>query len=124
MNPISISLDVTASLPDEITGGHCITIAAWLFFPNDLRKLGEKPVVMTLLSGGSYDRRYFHLEIPGHSDYSVAEHLAALGNIVLVADHLGVGDSSKAADQKQATRQIVALACHAAMTQCYQRLRG
>ncbi len=124
MGPISLAFDVSAALPAEITGGQCIEIAAWLFFPDDLTKLGARPVVMTLLSGGSYDRRYFHLEIPGHSDYSAAEHLAALGNIVLVADHLGVGASSKAADQKKATRQIVALACHAAMTQCYERLRA
>lgn len=123
MGPISISFDVTDALPPEVSAGNRISIAAWLFLPDDLHKLGAKPVVMTLLSGGSYDKRYFHCEIPGHAGYSAAEHLAALGNIVLVPDHLGVGDSSKAVDQKQASRQIVALAGHAAMKQCYQRLR-
>lgn len=78
---------------------------------------------MTLLNGGSYDKRYYHVLVPGHSGYSAAEHLAELGNIVLVPDHLGMGDSSRAADQKQATRQVVALANHAAVTQFYERLR-
>jgi hypothetical protein len=27
--------------------------------------LGDKPVTMALLNGGSYDKRYFHVEIPG-----------------------------------------------------------
>jgi pimeloyl-ACP methyl ester carboxylesterase len=116
-------LDVTDALPMEITAGQRISISAWLFFPDNLQQLGSRPVVMTLLSGGSYDKRYFHLEIPGHRGYSAAEHLASLGNIVLILDHLGVGESSRAANQKQATRQKVALANHAAVTEFYERLR-
>jgi len=123
MGPISLSFDVTEALPAKISGGRRIAIAAWLFFPDDPGRLGARPVVMTLLSGGSYDKRYFHCEIPGRAGYSAAEHLAALGNIVLLPDHLGVGDSSRAVDQKKATRRIVALANHAAVTQFYERLR-
>jgi pimeloyl-ACP methyl ester carboxylesterase len=52
----------------------------------------------------------------------MAQHLAELGNIVLLADHLGVGESSKAPDQKKATRQICAQAMHAAVTQFHDRL--
>jgi pimeloyl-ACP methyl ester carboxylesterase len=77
---------------------------------------------MTLLAGGSYDKRYHHAVIPGHPGYSAAEHLAALGNIVLLTDHLGVGESARLPDQKKATRQVVALANHAAATEFYRRL--
>lgn len=122
MGPIPLSFDVSDALPAEVTQGQRLAISAWLFFPDDLTKLGERPVTMTLLSGGSYDKRYHHAVVPGHSGYSAAEHLSNLGNIVLLADHLGMGDSSKAPDQKRATRQICALAMHTAVTQFYERL--
>lgn len=124
MGAISLSFDVTDALPAEITGDRRISIAAWLFLPDDLAKLGTKPVVMTLLNGGSYDKRYYHIQLPGHSGYSAAEYLAGLGNIVLVPDHLGMGESSRAADQKKATRQIVALANHTAVTRFCERLQN
>ncbi len=124
MGPISISFDVTAALPVDITGGKCIQIAAWLFFPDDIHKLGDRPVAMVLLNGGSYDKRYFHVEIPGHPGYSAAQHLANLGNIVLVPDHLGMGESTRVPDQKKATRFIVAQANHAAVTQFCTRLQA
>jgi pimeloyl-ACP methyl ester carboxylesterase len=77
---------------------------------------------MVLTAGGSYDKRYHHAVIPGHPGYSAAEHLAGLGNIVLLTDHLGVGQSSRLPDQKKATRQVVALANHEAATQFYDGL--
>jgi pimeloyl-ACP methyl ester carboxylesterase len=123
MGPIPLSFDVTDDLPPEATAGRRISIAAWLFLPDDLSKLGPEPVTLTLLNGGSYDKRYFHIQIPGREGYSAAEHLAALGNIVLVPDHLGVGESTRLPEQKRATRQIVALANHAAVTRFYERLR-
>jgi hypothetical protein len=122
VGPITIDFDVTGALPAEVSQGHRLVISAWLFFPDDLSTLGARPVTMTMLAGGSYDKRYHHALIPGHSGYSAAEHLAGLGNIVLLADHLGVGASSKAPDQKRATRAIVALANHAAVTQFHERL--
>ena len=117
-----MSFDVTADLPGEVTQGKSIAISGWLFFPDDLSLLGERPVTITLLAGGSYDKRYHHAVIPGHSGYSAAEHLAARGNIVLLTDHLGVGESARVPDQKKATRHIVALANHAAVTQFHARL--
>jgi pimeloyl-ACP methyl ester carboxylesterase len=38
------------------------------------------------------------MQIPGHPGYSFVKHLTAKGFIVLAADHLGVGASSKPAD--------------------------
>ena len=122
MGPLPLSFDVTDALPADISQGARLVISAWLFFPDDLSKLGGRPVTMTLLAGGSYDKRYHHAVIPGRPGYSAAEHLAALGNIVLLADHLGVGESSKAPDQKKATRHVVARANHAAVTQFHERL--
>jgi pimeloyl-ACP methyl ester carboxylesterase len=122
MGPIELSFDVTEALGPELIQDSRIAISGWLFFPDDPAKLGERPVTMTLLAGGSYDKRYHHAVISGHPGYSAAEHLAALGNIVLLTDHLGVGDSSKLPDQKKATPQVVARANHAALTQFYGRL--
>lgn len=124
MGPIELSFDVTDALPADVTGGQRLAISAWLFFPDDLARLGKRPVTMTLLAGGSYDKRYHHAVVPGRSGYSAAEHLAALGNIVLLADHLGVGGSSRAPVQKQATRHVCAQAMHAAVTQFHARLAG
>jgi len=122
VGPIPLSFDVTAALGLDLTGGDTIAISAWLFFPDDPAQLGDRPVTMTLLAGGSYDKRYHHAVIPGHPGYSAAEHLAALGNIVLLADHLGVGESSKLPVQKQATKEVCARAMHAAVTQFQERL--
>jgi pimeloyl-ACP methyl ester carboxylesterase len=124
MGPFSLSFDVTDALPAAVTQGKRIVIAAWLFFPDDLRKLDTRPVTMVLLNGGSYDKRYFHVEVPGRAGYSAAQHLAALGNIVLVPDHLGMGESTRVPDQKKATRYVVACANHAATTQFYARLQS
>lgn len=122
MGPIPLSIDVTDALPAEVTQGERLAISAWVFFPDDLSSLGERPVTMTLLAGGSYDKRYHHAQVPGLSGYSAAEHLAALGNVVLLADHLGVGESAKAPDQRKATRQVCAAAMHAAVTRLHERL--
>jgi len=48
--------------------------------------------------GGSYGRAYWDMQIPGHPGYSFAQHMTAKGYLVLAADHLGVGASSKPAD--------------------------
>lgn len=122
MGPIELEFDITADLPAEVTEGRQILISAWLFFPDDLSLLGEGPVTMALTAGGSYDKRYHHVEIPGYPGYSAAKHLAGLGNIVVLTDHLGVGASTRVPDQKQATRYVVAQANHGALTQFYARL--
>lgn len=120
--PIPLSFDVTDALPAAATEGRRIAIDCWLFFPADLGLLGDRPAAITLGSGGSYDKRYHHAVIEGRAGYSAAEHLASLGNIVLLHDHLGVGGSSRLPQQRNAIRQIVALANHAATAQFYEKL--
>ena len=120
--PIPLRFDVTAALPADAADGQTIVISGWLFYPRDIKLLGEKSVSMTLTAGGSYDKRYHHAVIPGHPGYSAAEHLAARGNIVLLTDHLGVGESSRLPQQCKATRHIAALANHAATGQFHDGL--
>src|SRR5262249_22318448 len=98
--PIPLSFDVTEALPTEAAEGSRVIISGWLFLPDII---DERPVTMTLLAGGSYDKRYHHVEIAGHPGYSAAEHLAAQGMIVLLNDHLGVGESSRLPTQAKAT---------------------
>ena len=119
--PIAIDFDVTDALPAEAIDGAKVTISGWAFLPGKTAH-PAKPVAIVLIAGGSYDKRYHHVQVPGRDGYSAAEHLAALGNVVLLTDHLGVGQSSRLPDQKKATRQIVALANHAAVAQFRQKL--
>lgn len=120
--PIVIDFDVTESLPEDATAGKKITLSGWAFFSTAAISPGNHPVAMTLLSGGSYDKRYHHAVIPGHSGYSAAEHLAAKGTVVLLLDHLGVGGSARLPQQSKANRHICALAAHAAVSQFHDRL--
>ncbi len=121
MGYIPIKIDVTSALPADVSESATILIAAWVF-PTDAVKSPSRPSVIALLNGGSYDKRYFHFEVPGHTGYSAAEALAERGHTVVLLDHLGISDSSRLPTQKKGTRQIAALANHAAMTEIFARL--
>src|SRR4051812_34462338 len=82
-------LDVTAALPFD----ESISLAATVHPP-----AGEPRAVLICWPGGSYARAYWDMQIPGHPGYSFAEHMSAQGFLVVAADHLGVGASSKPAD--------------------------
>lgn len=123
LGPIDLEFDVTGGLPAAVTGGQRTIVAGWLFLPDEFMRLGKRPMTMTLLSGGSYDKRYYHVEITGRYGYSAAEYLASRGDIVLILDHLGMGCSTRVPNQRKATRHVVALAAHLATTQFYDRLR-
>ena len=116
---IDLRLDVSDALPKAVTSGEPLHIAAWVFVPEAVPVV---PTVVTLFSGGTYDRRYFHFDVPGRSDYSMAEYLRSRGHIVVLPDLLGVGASDRAKVQMQATRAVAAAASHAAVEQIYERL--
>jgi alpha-beta hydrolase superfamily lysophospholipase len=84
--PAELSFNVDACI-----GGTTATQAAWLFAPADP---GRAKAVLVCLAGGSYDKHYWHLEVPGQPRYSFAEHMQALGYVVVAVDHLAVGDST------------------------------
>ena len=118
------ALDVTDALPAEVTQGSRVSIAAWMFAPPTLTRIDGKPAVIALLNGGTYDKRYFHFEVPGEKGYSCAEALRDQGFIVVLLDHLGVGESSRVPSERSATRQVAALANHVAVEEIYARLRA
>lgn len=118
---IETRIDVTDALPADVSDGARIEIAAWIF-PPDRARAPDVPTTIALLNGGGYDKRYHHFQVPGRSGYSAAEALAARGHMVILPDHLGVGDSSRLPVQKKATRRVAALANHAAVTEIYRRL--
>jgi pimeloyl-ACP methyl ester carboxylesterase len=90
--PAELMLDVSASLPFD----ESICVAASVHLP-DLAA-GAPRAMLVCWPGGSYSRAYWDMHIPQHSGYSFADHLTAQGYLVVAADHLGVGASSKPAD--------------------------
>ena len=98
-DPLDLRIDVAAALPAEVTGGEPLHVAAWVFLPD---RVPDGPSVITLLNGGTYDRRYFHFAVPGRTDYSLAEYLRSRGHIVILPDHLGiVASKTERAQQHQ-----------------------
>lgn len=67
---------------DAAVGGQVATQVAWLL------------AVLVCLAGGSYDKHYWHLTVPGHPGYSFAEHMSARGYVVVAVDHLATGGST------------------------------
>ncbi|MDE2570865.1 MAG: alpha/beta fold hydrolase [Sphingomonadales bacterium] len=119
-NPVDFRVDVSGALPDGITEGKALHIGASVYLPD---RLPSFPTVITLLNGGTYDRRYFDFDVPGRSDYSCARYLSSRGHIVVLPDHLGIGGSDRAVDQMKVTREVAAAANHAAVEGLYRRLR-
>jgi pimeloyl-ACP methyl ester carboxylesterase len=54
----------------------------------------DRPVLVCL-PGGTYNHRYYDLEVPGRTGYSFARHAAERGFPVAAFDMLGTGDSSQ-----------------------------
>src|SRR5688572_24097461 len=74
-------------LPDDRT----LTIAATVYPPPEIRA-ADPATVLVCWPGGSYDRSYWDI---GRTGYSAAKYWARRGFIVVAADQLGVGESSK-----------------------------
>jgi pimeloyl-ACP methyl ester carboxylesterase len=87
-----LAIDVSADLPF----GQPVVLAATVHLPEG--QTGAPRAVLICWPGGSYARAYWDMQIPEHPGYSFAEHMTAQGFVVVAADHLGVGDSSKPAD--------------------------
>ena len=73
--------------------------------------------VLICWPGGSYARAYWDMQIPGHPGYSFADHMTARGFVVVAADHLGVGASSKPVDGDTVTFETMSAAAASFVTQ-------
>jgi pimeloyl-ACP methyl ester carboxylesterase len=104
LEPVELVLDVSAGLPfDEPS-----FLAASVHLPDPD---GEPPrAILICWPGGSYARAYWDMHVPGHRGYSFAEHMTARGFVVVAADHLGVGASSKPADGDRVNFETISAA--------------
>ena len=58
----------------------------------------RRRTMLCCLAGGKCSTGYFDLQVDGYPGYSMADHLAGSGFLVVAFDHLGVGDSSPVED--------------------------
>jgi pimeloyl-ACP methyl ester carboxylesterase len=92
LRPTELILDVSADLPL----GERAFLAASVHLP--VPRVDVPRAMLMCWPGGSYARAYWDMHVPGEPGYSFAEYMTARGFVVLAADHLGVGASSKPAD--------------------------
>jgi pimeloyl-ACP methyl ester carboxylesterase len=71
---------------------------------------GPPRALVVCFPGGGYARSYHDLHFPGRVGYSLADTLAAAGYAVVVADHLGSGESSHPDDAAEITPELMAQA--------------
>ena len=98
----------------DIAGfGPSPAVAGWLFAP---RKVDPNQVqqVAFCIHGGGYDKRYYHIDAPGHDDYSMCRHFADRGVIAITIDWLGTSESSRAEAAENITAETLDKAHHAA----------
>jgi alpha-beta hydrolase superfamily lysophospholipase len=116
MAPQELSFDVT----EAVGSGESLSQAAWLFLPSEPT---HATAVLVCLAGGTYDKRYWHLEVPGRRGYSFAEHLADQGFLVVALDHLGTGGSSDPQGSGSVGLRMLAAGDAEAVAQVSARLR-
>lgn len=112
---IKRTLPVSVQLPDEAP----LHIAAEIFAP---AQLASPPVALVCLPGGGMNRRYYDLQADDDS-FSFARQMTARGFIVVVIEHLGVGDSSRPADSYALTADCITQANADATAALLQQLR-
>jgi pimeloyl-ACP methyl ester carboxylesterase len=84
-----------------------ITMRGWIRLP---RQPGPRTALVYCLAGGSCSTGYFDLDVAGHDNYSMAEHFATRGAMVIALDHPGVGGSDPIEDLYTVTPTSVAAA--------------
>ena len=111
MNAAELRIDVSGQtgLPGPIE------LAATVYWPEPARLI-DPPLVVFGFPGGGYARGYFHIDWPGLSGYSQAEHHVGAGLVFVACDHVGVGQSSLT-DPQSLTFQTVTAANRALVDQ-------
>ena len=110
-----LKVDLRLALPAAATpaGAGALSLAATLYAPASLAAYYAP--VLVCWPGGSYGRDYWDLRLDGRTGYSFAEHMTALGFIVIAPDPLGVGDSGRPVDGTACTYDALADAAHGAV---------
>ena len=103
----------------ELPGKGPLHIAAELFAPVTL---ASPAVALFCLPGGGMNRRYYDLQADDDS-FSFARQMTARGFIVVVLEHLGVGDSSRPSDSYALTPERITQANAEATAAVLQQLR-
>ena len=113
VEPLEVEVGSDAGL------GSGVIMRGWIRGPDVPEP--RAPVVYCL-AGGMCSTGYFDLHIAGHDGYSMAEHLAANGIVVVALDHPGVGASDPVEDLFTITPTILAAAHAVAVRQVVGRL--
>jgi pimeloyl-ACP methyl ester carboxylesterase len=111
--PEDLTFDVTAAI------GEPARQAGWLFLPD---RPEDTVAVVVCFHGASYDRHYWHYEIPGFADYSFADHLTARQYAVIAVDHLGAGQSSDPDPRRPRDLALLAAGAADVVRQARERL--
>jgi pimeloyl-ACP methyl ester carboxylesterase len=98
-----VEVDVSDLVPSTGPG----VVRGWVLAPVDVDRSGPATVVCCL-PGGKCTTGYFDLQVEGFPGYSMAEHLAAAGCVVVALDHPGTGGSSPVEDLFVVTPGLVA----------------
>lgn len=95
---IDVSSVVGGAVPSHVTAS--IVVAA---------SCGVRPRwLLFCVPGGSYGATYWDFRPPNRSGYSFAEHLVALGAVVVAMDSLGTGSSSRPQPPTEVTIDLIA----------------
>jgi alpha-beta hydrolase superfamily lysophospholipase len=112
--------EVTFDVTEGANLGQACLVSGTVYFPD---VVGPGPAtVLFCVPGGTYTRSYWHLEVPGRSDYSFAADMVARGAIVVAIDNLGTGASSRPADGASLTHEVLSDALTAVVSELRRRL--
>lgn len=91
-HPTSSAVDLSISVNSNQFDS--VILSASLRFPLDILA-GQSVTVLVCWPGGSYGKAYWDMHVPDRSDFSFAEYAASRGFVVVSADFLGVGSSTR-----------------------------
>lgn len=121
MESITIKLHVDSGV--QLPGEGALQLGAEVWAPSDLDRSSEV-TALVCLPGGGMTRRYFDLPVEGDETFSFARQMVARGFVVILIDHLGVGESSRPADAYTLDADVVAKANAHVTEQIVGKLRA
>ena len=113
---VTLKVSAGVSLPGEAE----LLIAADVFVP-DTAAHPITALAWVCLPGGGMKRQYF--DLPIDETFSLARQMAARGFVVVLIDHLGIGESSRPVDGYALNAEVVTAANANATTEIMTRLR-